>query len=641
MSRDQVPKPEDWIRVQAHIRQLYVVEQKPLKEVSRILASQHGFHATHRMYKSRIQAWKFDKKFKETEWRQIIEIWRRRRDEEGKESIFKIRGRTVTSAKIRKFLKRKKIDEGEFLSSIEDSEPLPEIICWTPAASPTPHHLGRDSPSAASISDQEPNPTAAEPGPSSRMSWSEDWEEDQSRRSSSAIAGGLAGWTPDLTTTASTSSMYSQRRPSSHFGGALQVGPSQQTFTKRRSGSESSSSSTHVVYGIEGLALRSLTPDSVTLEEIDDVILCNLFRADRPPSFTGDSYHIHYPHSQEEIKCPMHTVPVKIVDSEIHLCRKNYPEMMSPRLRGQKDDDTLASRWLSRLFQACIFHNQQRGDLVNVNTRAAAEIFHTMLKTQSQYLLPSLSILTGILTAHNQWKLAADYLGECCQIAASTIGRDHPFTIAFEHMCGVCGFQEPNPVTAEHLNRAIVTFELAWAPSHPNTIVLKYYRAWDTLNQGNPAAAEQLLRAVLPLAERVMGRSNYVTTAIMRSLSRALHDQGQLSEAIHWMSEALTRQRKSLGAFHPERLEGIRRLAGYYERVGRLDTAELYFEQALSGQIKMLGINHGLTMGTLDQLSNVMKRQGKFAEEQTLQSKIDDLFRNDQTMQFETPAEAF
>ena len=639
MSRkeEQVPKPEDWLRVQSHIRQLYVVDQRPLKEVSRLLAEQHGFHATQRMYKSRIQAWKFDKKFKETEWRQIIQIWKRRREEEGKESIFKIRGRTVTSAKIRKFLKRKKIDEAEFLATIEESDPLSDIVCWTPAGSPMPN-LSRDSASAASNSDQETIPPTAEPR-GEAMSWKHELEDDESNHASPAFVGRLGRRTPDPSSAAS-SSTYSERRPSALLTAPYYMPPSRDYSVMLRSGSDSDTSSPHLVYGIEGMALRSLTPDSVALDEFDDIVVGNLFRSDHPPSLIGESYNSEFPHTQDEVLSPMSAVPAKIIDSEVVLCRTSNTDLRPQRPFRINDDDTLASKWLSRLFQACIFHNQHRDDLVKVNARTAADVFQTMLQSQSKYLLPGLSVLAGILTAHNQWTLAADFLSDCCSMAASSMGPEHPFTIAFEHMRGVC-LQQPNRITAEHLSRAIITFELAWAPDHPNTIVLKYYCAWDTLNQGDAERAADQFRIILPLAERVMGRSNYVTTAIMRSLSRAMHDLGRLSEAITIVSDALTRQRKSLGAFHPERLEGIRRLAAYHESSGDLAMAESHFEEALEGQIKMLGVNHSLTMGTLSQLSNAMKRRGRISEEAQLQTRIDALFEEDKRKHFQTPAEAF
>ncbi|KKY17970.1 hypothetical protein UCRPC4_g05172 [Phaeomoniella chlamydospora] len=638
---EQVPRPEDWLRVQPHIRQLYVVDQRPLKDVSRILEEQHNFFATQRMYKSRIQAWKFDKKFKEDEWRQIIAMWKRRRDVEGKESIFKIRGRTINAAKIRKFLKRKKVDEGDFLSSTTESEPLSDIQCFTPTHSPQ-LNARRDSTDNASDLDQMPSPLTEQSRHDS-FSWAANPDSDMR----DAIMN-------DGTSSQGSHALFPSQRPSFSdirhpHAASTSSNPvhAQIASISNRPASETMDLKRRLVYGIEGMAVRSLTPDSVVLEDSHDHILCNLIASGRQPLLAGDAADKDFL-SQCQMRTPLNTVPAMISNDSVVICRSSLSPFSSFQELYSKQEDALPARWLSHLFQASIFHYQKRLDLAERNQNAAAEIFCTMIQSHNKYLLPGLAVLTGIMTSHHEYKLAASFLQQCCQIAQGCLGPEHPLTIAFQYMHCVCDEKTIEHIEADRLDRAIRHFELAWSADHPNTIMLKHLRAWELLRASADSRhpekvieAEKIIREQLPIAERVMGPNNYVTTWMLRSLSRACKEQKKLGDAINLMSLAIDRQMWTLGPYHPDRMEGKRRLGEMYQLSGNLEMAEQHFDEALWGQIKMLGVRHGLTMYTLEQLSDVMKKRGRMKEEAQLQELIDNLLEESQPESFTAPLQAY
>jgi hypothetical protein len=53
--------PQEWEAQRVHIRQLYLDEDRTLKELIHIMGERHGFHATPRMYNARFRMWNFSK----------------------------------------------------------------------------------------------------------------------------------------------------------------------------------------------------------------------------------------------------------------------------------------------------------------------------------------------------------------------------------------------------------------------------------------------------------------------------------------------------------------------------------------------------------------------------------------------------
>ncbi|KIX05691.1 uncharacterized protein Z518_03663 [Rhinocladiella mackenziei CBS 650.93] len=58
------PTPEQWTNIKDIFTQLYLVENRKLKDVRQILSQMHGFNASEKMYKRRITEWKIRKNYK-------------------------------------------------------------------------------------------------------------------------------------------------------------------------------------------------------------------------------------------------------------------------------------------------------------------------------------------------------------------------------------------------------------------------------------------------------------------------------------------------------------------------------------------------------------------------------------------------
>ncbi|KAG9243461.1 hypothetical protein BJ878DRAFT_116428 [Calycina marina] len=97
---------QDWEKVKPFIRQLYVAEDRTLRDVMAIMAAEYDHHATKKMYASRFTKWGWDKNRKEDEMVFILQKTAERAAA-GKKATFQVRGRVVTQQDVAKYFARK------------------------------------------------------------------------------------------------------------------------------------------------------------------------------------------------------------------------------------------------------------------------------------------------------------------------------------------------------------------------------------------------------------------------------------------------------------------------------------------------------------------------------------------------------
>ncbi|KAI8230568.1 hypothetical protein K4K55_006549 [Colletotrichum sp. SAR 10_96] len=106
-TKSKVYATEDhWTCHRGIITRLYRDENKTLKEVKQIMEETYYFHATERMFKTRIKRWGLDKKFKEAEVLAMLQV-KNKRDAAGKKTRFTVRNQEVEWERIAHYLKRR------------------------------------------------------------------------------------------------------------------------------------------------------------------------------------------------------------------------------------------------------------------------------------------------------------------------------------------------------------------------------------------------------------------------------------------------------------------------------------------------------------------------------------------------------
>ncbi|KAL8904025.1 MAG: hypothetical protein Q9207_003543 [Kuettlingeria erythrocarpa] len=94
--------PAEWDLIKAHLKRLYVDEDRSLEDTIAELHANRGFVATKDQFKSKIKAWGFDKKIKTHEMKHIVRIDKKRLP---KKTSFTVRKQPVNRFKIERFKK--------------------------------------------------------------------------------------------------------------------------------------------------------------------------------------------------------------------------------------------------------------------------------------------------------------------------------------------------------------------------------------------------------------------------------------------------------------------------------------------------------------------------------------------------------
>lgn len=100
------PTPEDWERIQPIFTDLYINQGKRLKDVEALLRSRHGFHATPKMYKSRITKWKLKKYVKSADKENIVRAIQDHQIDEDSFHRIKFNGRPARLDLVRRYCKK-------------------------------------------------------------------------------------------------------------------------------------------------------------------------------------------------------------------------------------------------------------------------------------------------------------------------------------------------------------------------------------------------------------------------------------------------------------------------------------------------------------------------------------------------------
>ena len=607
------PSAEDWEQLKPEIRQLYLVEKRQLKEVLQVMKDRHRFEATERMYKSRLKNWNFDtKKIREADWRYMLKECLRRR-QEGKDSEFRVHGRRKTMKDIQRYLKRKDVTQELFLMS-------------SPPESLSPAGIEVSTPRSPLDTDSEPDPSFAAPPRDALVDkrFSNSGLSEEPPSPAYHVPEPRNGPLPASShvtrydATVSPTGVWGHTRPMSYFSPL--AGTRTSTNHSSTSGSLStpactSSQSPNSVRGVEGMALRAMTPEKYTLDDSDELIGYRLMSGSPLPIGSRICYIDH------DSSTTTVSVPEDLSYGNILIRRDSgisVSEDTSERLNDLDSHEHLASRWASRYFFACICINRRQDNLAIGATQEALEMFEQMLRTQNRYLLTGLSLMSSILNGHGQDKLLQQFLCDSCRVIDKVHGPEHTISIPYRYMLAVISEDKAHVkhYGEQLLNRTHIQLGLIWGSESPNELVGKLYRNFHLLDsEGQIDQAVQESRKCFTMSEKIMGRNHLITVSCLATLSRALDRRGNSGDAIEVLMDAVERCKLALSANNPFRLKLLERLGQLCWRVGQLDAAETYLRDVATGRANTLGLSVGHTWGAINNYSSLLKNRGKFHDD--------------------------
>jgi eukaryotic-like serine/threonine-protein kinase len=152
-------------------------------------------------------------------------------------------------------------------------------------------------------------------------------------------------------------------------------------------------------------------------------------------------------------------------------------------------------------------------------------------------------------------------------------------------------------------------------PGHPDVLNLLGNVVGNLEGLGRYAEAESLARVVLHGRRRLYPNGLHPDIAYsLHSLGRIVELQGRWTEAESLDAEALVIRRRTLGLDHPMTMATLNNLAIVRYRMGDLAGAEAAFREVLALWRPKLGMRHRYTLRAMSSLGAVLSEAGKYDE---------------------------
>ncbi|KAI1073694.1 hypothetical protein F5B20DRAFT_566261 [Whalleya microplaca] len=132
IQRKKSLSPDAWEAHKSEIARLYLEENKRLKDVMEIMEERWGFHASQKMYKTKLTQWKFFKNNRQADIANILYL-QRHRLAIGKESTFRRNGKPID---VEAYMRRRGINAFDLVEVAESGDLPPNLRCRTPPSIP-------------------------------------------------------------------------------------------------------------------------------------------------------------------------------------------------------------------------------------------------------------------------------------------------------------------------------------------------------------------------------------------------------------------------------------------------------------------------------------------------------------------------
>jgi tetratricopeptide (TPR) repeat protein len=172
-----------------------------------------------------------------------------------------------------------------------------------------------------------------------------------------------------------------------------------------------------------------------------------------------------------------------------------------------------------------------------------------------------------------------------------------------------------------HLEKAL---DLAGGIEGEDPIAIEAAAALGSHNAWSYERREQLLRRVLEIRARDLGRDHADTLLAMGTLSRVLRSQRKYGEAEALDREILAKRTAALGPEHPDTLRAMNSLAGVLYGTARFGEAANLYEEALEISRRRPGPDHPDTLRLASNLGSTYSVLGRYLEAEPLQQAVVD-----------------
>lgn len=249
----------------------------------------------------------------------------------------------------------------------------------------------------------------------------------------------------------------------------------------------------------------------------------------------------------------------------------------------------------------------------------AAALYKQALKAKesqygkaSEWLLPALANLIGVLRAANKLTQARLLARRAVQIARDRCGAIHPATATACDQLAAIAYAGTDYAAAEAAYReALEIARVDFGPTHPVAAVALHNLGTVLDARRAFVEAEQCYREALAIRESAYGRDSEETAVTLHNLAAVMETVGRTDEAERLYRETTDIWEKLHGAEHPATMSSLTNLASVLGARGAYADAEVCYRAAAEGWRRLVGDEHPNTLGVLAELGRLYAEGGK------------------------------
>ena len=219
------------------------------------------------------------------------------------------------------------------------------------------------------------------------------------------------------------------------------------------------------------------------------------------------------------------------------------------------------------------------------------------------------NLLASVLTCQGRWQQAEILLRELWHVAQVTLPDGNPDVLnSIENLADVLQ-SEGNMQESEKINRIAV--RICWrgfGKYHTYTLTSKNNLANVLREQGKWQQAEEMHKEVLEVRRKALGESHLDTLASMNNLALVIQKQIKWHGADKWQEG--------------EKWQGAEKWQGEPQGAEKWQEAQKLHREVLGARRKALGESHLDTLASMNNLANVLQKQGQWQEAEDLHREV-------------------
>ncbi len=531
--------------------------------------------SSERQYKRRIKQWGLEKKVKTKEMGAIVRVQRKRFDEEGKETFFRVRKRPVDPKKITRFIRNharmsnSAHSRWSYLTSVLSSVSMLTSVKATPSV--ISYYTVENRSHYAPCSEQH-NPEACGPDFSAM----------------SLVTN------PDNISTQYQGEFSNPFIPEGQPSGFGMCHVSQPTGIENANLDLAS-------YGISMLSKKTSTGNSMEIDDFFD------FSAAAGSEVKSGPSVLQFASRNENT----------LVHS--NRSRQNLQECTSET--GSEGDvfDTLDSL----LELAGRLEDQGKYEWSRMLLQKAVRLHGNRFGHNHPSPLDALEALSRILRRQGRYSEADRLLSGALRAFRRTRGERHAETLDCMGLLALAMMDQGRYIEAERMARnALVTREDMFE-AHDVGVARSRERLGVVLAaQEHYSTAEELHREVITARARALGPNHPKTLYSMNCLALSLEGQGKYAETEILYREMTARQHRTLGMNHPHTLTSMHGIAIALGGQKRFEESEAVFRHVIHLRCSISGNEHPHTLTAMHNLAGNLKNQRRYEEALDLYNQV-------------------